>query len=55
LVSHLTAEAAKVEIILYIVLIHLAEELIAPQAAKPADPAGLLLLAFTHLFAVLAI
>ncbi len=39
---YLAAEPTQIEVVLYIVLVDLAEELIASQAAEPGDP-GLLL------------
>jgi len=55
IVRYLTAETTKVEVILYIVFIHLAKELVASQATEPANPACFLLLALTHLLTVLAV
>ena len=44
IVGHLGAEATEVEVIFYVVLVDLAEELVAAQTNEPLDPAGLLLL-----------
>ena len=40
--GHLLVESGQVELVLDVVLVHLAEELVAAEAAEPGDPAHLL-------------
>mmetsp|Transcript_11527 Transcript_11527/g.32689 ORF Transcript_11527/g.32689 Transcript_11527/m.32689 type:complete len:287 (-) Transcript_11527:422-1282(-) len=43
IVGHLHAEPTEVEVILHVVVVHLAEELVALEAAEPGYPAGVLI------------
>ncbi len=51
---HQAGQAAEVEVVLDEVLLHLAEELVALEAAEPADPAGHVLVRAARFLARLA-
>lgn len=53
--TDLAGQSAEVEVIFYVVFIHLTEEFVASQATEPTDPAGLVGIGAGHILAVFAV